>query len=100
MTRLTLCNCHVTGVDNSLDVACFLPAYQYPELSAEIDTWKPIAEPVKPPKNPIKGSVELVAAKSMSNKVGLISYIIAMCRQLGWTWHYSQLADNLQREVK
>jgi hypothetical protein len=88
-----------SAADYDGDYGCFIPCSEIRPLADEIDTWQELPEPVKPPKNPINGSLESIAAKSMSNKVGLISYIITCCRILGWKFHYPKLAEALQTEV-
>lgn len=87
------------GGDHDGDTACFLPAYQHIPLLNEVESWIPLPTIAKPEKKQSLDSLATVAIKAMSNRIGLFAWMMACCRQLGFTSDYAYLGEQITLEV-
>lgn len=82
-----------------MDYFNFLSCSKFPAMTAEIDTWSAVPDVVKPPKETTPGTLAEIAVRSMSNSVGLITWVIAKCNALGNLESIPRLGQELQLEV-
>lgn len=62
------------GGDFDGDYGNILPYSTAPALYDEALTWVRLPDTIKPPKNPLVGTIEKLAAKAMSNEISLLSW--------------------------
>jgi len=87
------------GGDFDGDMAVFMPTNLVPELEAEAKSWTPLEDIQKPPKVASTDALTRIAAKSSSNKIGLLAYMMSAFRTFGWVDKMAYLGEQIQLEV-